>query len=797
MNRLFTTMLLMGLAVINTTAWAKSISEAEARAIASRFMAGKAMPAANLKVSHKGLKPGSTGESGAAAYYVFSSAEEQPGFVIVAGDDRAPAVLGYSDNGRFDSSRIPEAMQELLKGYAAQIEALGHGARATSSHLAGEAIAPMVATAWSQNAPYNTLLPVLSTGKHAYVGCVATAMAQVMHYHKWPARSTRAIPAYTTETLSIHMPELPVADLEWDAMDYTYQTTDTASAAAMAAARLSLYCAQSLSMDFNNNGSGAWSSAVPHALSTYFGYQASAHTLNRINYTTQQWEEIIYNELAASRPVIYSGSKATGGHSFICDGFDGSGMFHINWGWNGDSNGYFVLNVLNPDAQGTGSASGAYGYIYRQAAVVGIEPGEDNPSEFEVTSVNVTLDNYITTRSSTSSSFWAIVSGQFHNLTSQVIALNYGWGLFQDGQLLEVLSSNYSDALRPSYYYSTKSKALYFGSNTTSGTYQIVPIYSERQNANWRPCVGGDKNYIEVTIDGNNCSFTGYGSAATREYTVNGVDITGNMHPLRPIDITLNVTNDGNSRNDLLHLFVGGTRVSTGLLCLEKGESGGIPFYYVPTAAGTFTLTYSFNDDGRAPIYSHTITVNEMPAATLEASATILNLNVADSSIINNDKFSVLLTITNNGTTAYNEDISIELYKSTKENSGAYVQAKNKFINLAPDETTTVQFDMENVMDGWKYFARTYYYSAGQQVLLEKIPLHTIVFPGADVFMAGDVNDDGTVDVNDIAIAISYLLDNSGEVGLNVQAADTDGNGDVDITDIANIINMILGGGAM
>ena len=319
-----------------TTVWAKQVSESQARNIAARFMASHAMPSTNLRMVQKAPRLNAGTPSGQAAYYVFNAS--RGGYVIVAGDDQAPAILGYSESGTFDTQEVPEAMQALIDSYAEQIDALGHGAQA-ARHLNAVPIAPLITAQWSQNPPYNKLLPFVN-GKHAHVGCVATAMAQVMHFWKWPNQPTRPIPAYTTKDLSIYMPQLPIVEFEWSKMRNTYETTDTLSDAAIAAARLSLYCAQSVNMNFKNNSSSAYSSDIPAALINYYGYQARAKYVRRMHYTTTRWENMLYEELEAGRPVLYSGSKQDSGHAFICDGYDGNGMFHINWGWNGNSNGY-------------------------------------------------------------------------------------------------------------------------------------------------------------------------------------------------------------------------------------------------------------------------------------------------------------------------------------------------------------------------------------------------------------------------------------------------------------------------
>ena len=785
MNRFYSLLLVVLLAITSGTAWAGSVTESQARRIAAEFMTSHQLSSSSLIVAKKAPRMNAGGDK--AAYYVFNA---NRGYVIVSGDDRTPAVLGYSDKGTFDAQDIPEPMQYLLEGYAAQIEALDQGAKAAPMVTAGAAISPLVPSVWSQNAPYYVLTPFIS-GKHAPVGCVATAMAQVMYYWKWPARPTTTIPAYTTSTNSIYMPALEPVDFGWDVMQDTYLSSDSTSAAGLAAATLSLYCGQALEMNYKSSGSGANTTRLPWVMSTYFDYKASAHCLNRMNYTTQEWADAIYSELSAGRPVVYSGSKKTGGHSFICDGYDGNGLFHINWGWNGQSNGYFLLNVLNPDIQGTGSASGAYGYILDQAIVVGIEPGEGT-NEFAFTSTDFVLNDCTTSRSSSNANFMAKVTGRFRNYTSQVMAVRFGWGLYQGNTFKKKLYETYSTSSSPGKYFTLTEKELEFGSGITSGTYRIVPIYCEyiagSDERNWRPCIGADKNYIEVTINGNTCTYTGFGTAGECDYTVNDITVEGLMNNGRPMDITVDITNNGYSQNQMLYMFVDGTFTAAGYLGIGKDESTLIPYRFLPTAAGIYTLSFSLNEDGTNPIATRTITVNAMPEATLSATAEVLNVTDEDNSIVTCDKFSIKLTVTNTGTTTYNEEISMKLYKNTYGNTGSSVQAKGQVITLAPGETTVLQFDMDNVVDGWRYFGSSYYYSAGEAILLKKTSFYTIVFPEEPQVLTGDVNGDGTVNVTDVTFLINLLMSES-EPTPN---SDVNGDGTINVTDVTFLINLLM-----
>ena len=503
--------------------------------------------------------------------------------------------------------------------------------------------------------------------------------------------------------------------------------------------------------------------------------------------------ETAYAELAAGRPVIYSGSKAASAHAFICDGYDGNGMFHINWGWNGKSNGYFLLNVLNPEEQGTGSADGPYGYIYTQAAIVDFQPNNGGSFEFEMTAAQVKLESYIDTRESADDPFTAYVSGRFYNYTSSSFPVRMGWGLFQGDEMIQRLSSSYGSNSTPGSYYTHTNKELNFGQGLSDGTYRIVPICSEYEVVEWRPCAGADRNYIEVTIDGNQCYFTGYGTAGDRNYVINDISFTGNMHNNRPVNINVNMTNNGTSSNTLLYMYADGEFFGTAFVGLDPDETGDIIYMYMSATAGDHTLTWSWNEDGSDPIATRTLTLDPMPAANLSATIQVLDVTDTSAKIITSDSFSVLLTITNNGSTTYDEDISAKLFKNTKGTSGTAVQGLNQHLTLAPGETTTMQIDMTNVYEGWKYFVKTYYYSEGKQTDLKGTSSYTIVFPEIpEPILLGDVNGDNQVSVLDVSLLIDYLL--GANVDIDTNAADYNQDQSVSVLDVSLLIDWLLSG---
>lgn len=708
--------------------WAATVSESQARVTAAKFMASHSMPSTSLKTAFKApLTSASTSTGEKAAYYVFNNVMNH-GYVIIAGDDRVPPVLGYSDSGSFDAEDIPAAMQEWLDGYAAQIEAIALGAEPEQRSSAREAIAPMLNVNWSQGMPYNVLLPHIngSDNAHAYVGCVAVAMAQVMSYWQYPPRPTKTIPGYTSnagKTYAVTMPSLQPMDFDWENMQNTYYINDSTSTECMAVANFMLYSTTAMQSSFGLTSTGSYTRNIPAKLIEYFGYKNSAHYIYREDFSTEGWEETIYAELAAGRPVAYGGNKQSAGHAFVCDGYDGEGMFHINWGWNGKSNGYFLLNLLNPSAEGIGSAAGAYGYVKGQGAGIGIMPADGTDGEAAFSFEDLTINSTNTTRSAASSNFTVTVSGKFINKTNVTSQFRQGWGLYNsDGELLEVLFTRYTtSALDYDGYITVSSRALNFGAGITSGTYRILPIYSIYPGEDYKPCIGSDVNYIEVTFGGNySCTIKGYGTAgSTTKYTVNSCTTGGTLNHGKPVTVTLNLKNAGTSSNDLVYMFVDGEFNAMGLANIAAGESGDLVYRFTPTTAGSKTLTFSLNESGSSPFYTHRVTINTMPAATLDVSYRILNITDEDNRIITADHYTIIADITNTGTTTYDEDFSVRLYRinNSDTNVGTEYQNQTQHLVLAPGESTSLQFDFDHdLVDGWRYFSYLYYYSEGGTV---------------------------------------------------------------------------------
>ena len=345
-------LLLIVSVVVSSLLMAGNVTPEQAEQVAQQFLNShrlttKSQSAARLNmVQHRTT---SRRAGAPTAYYVFN-VEQDKGFVVVSGDDRTVPILGYGENGSFDVDNMPENMKAWLQGYVDQIEWLNAHPETPvatrTSRRAQNAVKPLIQTHWGQNDPYNLFCP-RDGEERSVTGCVATAMAQLMYYHQYPAQTTMPIPAYKTTSKSIDIAEIGVTTIPWDDMQKTYTGNET-DTQREAVAKLMLLCGASVKMDYTSYNSGAYSDDVVDALQTYFGYDASTEAVYRNDYRAADWEDLVYEELAQKRPVYYFGSSIGGGHAFIVDGYDGNGLYHVNWGWNGSSDDYFVLSVLDP-----------------------------------------------------------------------------------------------------------------------------------------------------------------------------------------------------------------------------------------------------------------------------------------------------------------------------------------------------------------------------------------------------------------------------------------------------------------
>lgn len=516
MKHYLLTLLLLTMAVM-TALGQQTVSVEEAQAKAAAFL-NRSAGAKGGTVTTDVQLAYTAQQDNETYYYVFNNGSNgQGGFVIIGGDETARTILGYSDHGTFDYATAPENVKWWLGQYQQQISNAIKGVKQGTISLSQNAgakgvnaiaranIAPLVTTEWDQVAPYNTAIPKFypaysytDPNNATATGCVATAAAQVMFYHKYPTTGTGS-KTYESERGKTYSADFGSTTYQWNKMTttYTYNTytgTDsgTGTDAENAVATLMYHCGVAASMNyctFYNGGSEASTTKLGQGMISYFGYDRGMTLERRDYYSDDAWAEMIYAELASSRPVIYSGSTGSAGHAFICDGYkyeDGYDLYHMNWGWNGNCNGFFPLQgtangvkALTPDGTGSGGGSAGSAYDQSQEIIIGIKPDKGGAPKVTCNSLSLT-SNCISPGNRLG------VSSSFTNNSFVTLEITFGAKLVNNSTSAETYLE-YSSFGEVSWGEGFNfSSSVSTSASMAAGTYTVYPYYKDGEGV-WHP----------------------------------------------------------------------------------------------------------------------------------------------------------------------------------------------------------------------------------------------------------------------------------------------------------------------
>lgn len=763
------------LLVVSVVMTAQTVTQEKARQKAVEFMRLAGMD--TRQVSRKTVAADGAA-SATPPYYIFNAAHDD-GFVVVSGDERTPSILGYVAQATFDEKTMPDNMRAWLNGYAREIRRLQEGKTCSqplkvSSHAR---IHPLLKTKWDQGVAdaegdaYNMNCPQIG-GVYCLTGCVATAMAQVMRYHQWPQTFSTEVPAYKSNTTIGSLDALPAMQFDWDNMRYSYQGNDATDTEKNAVASLMRYCGQSVEMNYGTGGSGATTDFVARALRNYFGYDINTRYVMRCDYTAASWDELIYDELAHQRPVVYNGSSTGGGHAFVCDGYDGNGFYHINWGWGGFLNGYFRLSVLNPDGGGAGSSGTKDGYSMDQGAVVGIQAPTGNEEEMRM----LTLDNFYASGTS--------LYAKYTNRTGLKGVFEYGFAYQRVGDESGTFNLSKSkstiDALYVYTAYVDVAKL-----KLSDGVYRFYP-YSRLVDGDWYRVAGDFETYIEVTVSGGEVASVV--KHPQPQLSIESLECVSSKVVSLPQEIKATVSNAGEEFNGLLYLFASkrksdkGTFVNKTGLVVEAGATEEASLYFTPSTSGTWYVWVSTDERGQDVVRQTQVEIRSMPTTPTALEEVACQIQAHPTTHIQ-------LTVKNMGDDGYFMPVMCYLFPPNGGNS--LCGNVSGHLNLGKGETGTVSFDFDGLVVGEEYMAAFLYYTdhqSGETGWFDGYHLFTVE---ADI-LRGDANTDGVVDISDVLTTVDFILGKDVAV-FDHDRADVITDGMIDISDVLEIVNIILG----
>lgn len=503
-------LLLMAMPVL-----AENRSFRQAREIAERHAAKNGAHIGLQSVKRAKVLNKQQSTTSSRGYYVFPH-DGNCGYTIVSGDDRMPEIVGYSTTDTYSEENMPDGMKHLMQAYEAMATALANGdakaerclaekeALAADSTYRQPRVAPLLADiAWGQTEPYNNLCPMYDGQRRTVTGCVATAMAQLMMYYQYPQTLKSDIPAYQTDSYQLDMPLVSAGErYDWDNMLPQYSGSAYTAEQANAVAKLMYHCGLSAKAD-HGPSTGAW--CRPNVLVKYWGYDPDViRHLYREKFSLREWTAILDAELQASRPVYYTGCSTTsGGHAFLCDGADGNGLYHINWGWSGWSNGYFDITILNSDYSGAESATApADGYNQTCSMIVGIMPDNGVADAPLIVTPLLTADKnewvgcdlLTTERADANWSFRLSIAAEFANYEKTAFDGYVGVGLKDESGIYLPLSTSkiYLGGMGENGSYYSEPLRFKIVYSFPEGRTRIYQIYSTDGNT-WQQCGNSDK----------------------------------------------------------------------------------------------------------------------------------------------------------------------------------------------------------------------------------------------------------------------------------------------------------------
>ena len=706
--------------VCSATLFAGPVGYEEATATARAYLASRGVTLLSTETPYKAPSKGRTVDN--PPYYVVNAGNDK-GYVIVSGDDRTPAVLGYVDKGSFDEENLPDNMRAFLAQLSAEIQSLDESGDSEESSIRKRAvrvkytrhsISPLVKSRWNQGGPYNGSCPdfVRSDGSHgrAVTGCVATAFAQIINFYKYPDETVEDIPAHVLN-YNVNQPtyERIVCPLvpkgtkiDWENMCDTYNGSET-DAQRKAVADLMLYCGQSVRMSYGAS-SGAVTQDCHGAILKYFGFDDSAKWVARSDYDVEAWIELLYNELAAGYPILFSAISTGGGHAFVIDGFDGENLFHVNWGWGGSSDGWFSITSLNPgDNSGIGASTTADGYSMWQGAMIGVRLPDNRPVE---TSTKLDVNN-INIRSTIVTVTFQNNSGYTNNFLSAMV--------YMDGESRAYVPVGMTANVSNLENGGTKDVTFNLTNKLTKGTYKLYPASHLPSNKTWRPAFNNpDRNYVLAEVDENG-RMTLEHIQRRIEFVTDTIIFPGTclVNQSQQVSITFrNLAEEFFNQMSLFAVRPGSDEKvfqnSRSQVSIPKDSKTTVIFNFRPDTVGTYHI-YVCDNSGKVEYGHATVDIKTSSTTGYSLKVTSIKMKNSLADVIYGNRFQGVVKIRNQQNVPFDGKVRIQIW--SEGSGGTYWSSSSTTVPMyiAPLGTGDANFNFQNLAYNHNYQIVVYY----------------------------------------------------------------------------------------
>ena len=806
--------LLVAVALATLQLSAADVSVSRAQAAASAFLSKQVktgrlngFAAANLKLVKA---EASVAKPTAVDYYIFNTDKS---YVVVAGDDQAPQILMYGEEGALDMNNIPPAMQWLLNKYKYQIDGLKAGTLKPTEapKFTATAVAPLVKANWDQSAPYYNQCPT-SGGRRTLTGCPATSLSMCYYKWKWPETFPAVAAINGSSSGGVSAAALPERAADWDNIidEYTGPSnTSYTTAQANAVAWLMRYTGQAIpDYMYGTSASGANDPEILEGCHNMGYTDAKLLTLTELQssgwggysngpqqYTDAQWNEWMLNELYNGRPIEYlaydCSSYQPAGHAFNVFGVNASGQYYVNWGWSGDSNGYCTLHNFTTSTGATGQ-SGSYVFNYGEAMIIGIEPPEGALNNPRITVNPSTLEMSTTVGTPVTATF--TVTGA--NLTSRVALSTSGDNAFSLSTT-SISATQAENGVTVTVTFNPSTVGIHEATVTLTSTDAESVTVKLNGTAEAVPLV----TYDPVMLEAGNITSTSFAATWTDQTPAENVE-----------SYTLEVS----TKPSVPEVQLIGSLVGTDFTGSASGYYNitlSAPWGGTNTRGGLNSIIYFRNKSNNASVDGNiTYTIPEgynnatftMKITTGSTSDGDGNLTVATpntAAVGHNfaagETYAWLVTastgqkITITSTDAnYSPDIAkIEVYTGDATAATLMMKAAesgdadSRLITGITDKSYTV----ENLTANGTFLYRVKaLYVNGTESAWSNVEEVTL----SQSILMGDVNRDGQLSITDVTALVDYLLD--GTTDIDTAAADLSGDGAITITDVTSLIDLLL-----
>ena len=477
---------------------AEPITKARALSIATKYIN-------NPKLSNDTPKTRSSKADEQPAYYIFTNPNDKK-FVIISGESKLNELVGYGDKMTENPNDQPPYFKLFLKEYERVVkEVRSKAATMTPQRPIKRKVEPLLTCKWSQYDPFNKYTP-LSNGQHTPTGCVATATAQIMFYNKWPKNRPQDYIASTGDDAK------KSATYWWDEMKNT--TNDMRTEHSRQAVGVLMYdIGKAVNMRYYYRGSDSNLQYACNALRDKFDY--TVRYLDKNFLPANDFLNEVMQEISDGYPVLVVG----GPHAFVYDGYDEQGFIHTNWGWGGENDGYFDINIVTLNVSGFALNSGTF---WDDISVVFAHPNDGKATPFKDiergldarTTTSLTIDKTEANRSESFSAkieklgSYSSVKGELGVFTGKVALALYN----DKNEQVKIFNSTASDQTWASIFTSMSFDVTDINfKGIADGNYRLVPVFSEmldtktKEHGDWKPI--NHANEIEVKLTPNAVQF--------------------------------------------------------------------------------------------------------------------------------------------------------------------------------------------------------------------------------------------------------------------------------------------------